>query len=292
MYAFYQIHWFDKMNSPERFPFGSIKKFPAVFALLVVNILLRIIKPNSFPIQRVSNLIFPNNSINASAFRLLSNVPLIRIKKLYELIPKSRSQLSQDLFVLNQLDFKNQGFYVEFGGCDGLLFSNTYILENEFGWTGIIAEPAIVWQDALRRNRPNSIIENKAVATKSGQLLKFRESSLGELSSLEIFAEKNSFLTMGDKGKSYFVETISLNDLLDKYDAPKTIDFLSVDTEGSEFEILRTLDFKTRTYSVICVEHNFKPQRISIYKLLTENGYKRVLSHISLWDDWYIRDLK
>ena len=55
---------------------------------------------------------------------------------------KSRSQLRQDLFVLSQLDFKRNGYFVEFGATNGFNLSNTHLMEKEFGWTGILAEPA------------------------------------------------------------------------------------------------------------------------------------------------------
>ena len=53
------------------------------------------------------------------------------------------------------------------------------------------------------------------------------------------------------------VETISLNDLLDFYNAPKLIDYISIDTEGSELDIIQNFDFKKRTINIISIEHNY-----------------------------------
>ena len=73
-----------------------------------------------------------------------------------------------------------------------------------------------------------------------------------------------------------------------KYDAPQRIDYLSIDTEGSEFEILKEFDFRKYTFSIITVEHNYTAKRESIFQILSSHGYQRVLTEISKFDDWYV----
>ena len=77
-------------------------------------------------------------------------------------------------------------------------------------------------------------------------------------------------------------------DLLKKYNAPKEIDYLSIDTEGSEFEILNAFDFDAYKIKVITCEHNFTPMREEIYKLLGSKGYVRKYQEFSQFDDWYV----
>ena len=72
--------------------------------------------------------------------------------------------------------------------------------------------------------------------------------------------------------------------------APKIIDYLSIDTEGSEYEILKNFDFKSYKLKVITCEHNYNENREKIYNLLSDNGYKRKLTKISKFEDWYILD--
>ena len=85
------------------------------------------------------------------------------------------------------------------------------------------------------------------------------------------------------------MNTITLNDLLKKYNAPKNIDYLSIDTEGSEFEILKSFDFSKYNISIITCEHNYSLDRKNIFNLLVRNGYERVYSGLSRWDDWYVK---
>ncbi len=79
-------------------------------------------------------------------------------------------------------------------------------------------------------------------------------------------------------------------DLLEKYNAPNQIDYLSIDTEGSEFDILNSFDFNWK-YKIlmITVEHNFTLKRNEIFELLSRYGYKRVYEDVSMFDDWYVR---
>jgi hypothetical protein len=79
-----------------------------------------------------------------------------------------------------------------------------------------------------------------------------------------------------------------LQDLLTEHKAPEVIDFASIDTEGSEFEILNAFDFSRWRFRVMVIEHNFAPQRQNIHALLTQHGYRRVHEPVSRFDDWYL----
>ncbi len=208
-----------------------------------------------------------------------------RRNKCLELLDKSRSQLRQDLFALAQVDFQTGGFFLEFGATNGVELNNTWLMEKEFGWTGILAEPARGWHADLKVSR-NCTIDTRCVWKSSGDKLQFTEAPRGENSAISTFVKPSRKL----RGQSYDVETISLNDLLDQHDAPKVIDYASIDTEGSEFDILNAFDFDRHSFRVMSVEHNFAAQREDIFKLLTSHGYARVLENVSRFDDWYVKD--
>lgn len=208
------------------------------------------------------------------------------LNNIIKIISLSKSQLSQDIFVLIQLDFQRDGYFVEFGATNGVDLSNTWLLEKKFGWKGILAEPSKNWHADLSRNR-SSNIEKKAVWIRSNEKLTFLESSVPELSTIADFRKIDGH---SRKGKTYKVETISLENLLSKFDAPKVIDYLSIDTEGSELDILTNFDFEKYKFRIITVEHNFTSNRKKIKHLLVSKGYKKVLESISSFDDWYILD--
>jgi FkbM family methyltransferase len=200
----------------------------------------------------------------------------------------SKSQLRQDLFVLGQLGFKKNGYFVEFGATNGFELSNSYLLEKKFGWTGILAEPARGWHEELRQNRSASI-ETMCVWKETGVELSFIEVDDKELSTIQEFAETDVHKDMREHSKMYKVQTISLSDLLKKHNAPKEIDYLSIDTEGSEFDILNAFEFDNYSFRVITCEHNYSPSRQKVFELLTKNGYRRCCEELSQFDDWYVK---
>jgi len=227
----------------------------------------------------------------AGGFRLLryfGKHPLFIIN----LLRASKSQISQDVFVACQLGLwdksREPGYFIEFGATDGISMSNTYVLEKRFGWNGLLIEPARIWRNHLIKNRTCSL-DFRCVFDVSGEQVAFNETENAVYSTIKNFSENDKHAENRLIGNQYVVETVSLNDVLEDHKAPKIIDYLSIDTEGSEFQILQALDFETWIFKVITVEHNYNDQRSKIYELLTLNGYKRVLKSISYMDDWYVK---
>lgn len=203
---------------------------------------------------------------------------------------KSHSQIFQDLFVQFILNEKRGGFFVDFGATDGISMSNSYSLEKNFSWTGILAEPAHCWHQNLKSNR-NCAIDTRCVWKKTGDLLTFKEvAGAAELSTIEDYTKSDGHgVTRVETGVDYQVGTVSFNDLLKQHNAPATIDYLSIDTEGSELEILQAFNFEAYDIKIITVEHNFTPNREKIYALLISKGYVRKFKALSLFDDWYVK---
>lgn len=243
-------------------------------------------------ITSYANLLYlqdKSNDRSLQNFEFIRTLNLANYEPMIQLISKSKSQLGQDLFVVSATQYKREGYFVEFGATNGIDLSNTYLLETEFSWTGILAEPAGVWKKQLEANRLNATIETLCIWKDSNSYLTFNETDTPELSTLDSFSYDDEHRNARRLGRKYKVHTISLNDLLVKHRAPKFIDYLSIDTEGSEYEILNAFNFKDFSFGIITVEHNYTPQRELIFDLLTSHGYKRQHEDLSGFDDWYIR---
>jgi FkbM family methyltransferase len=200
----------------------------------------------------------------------------------------SSAQLFQDLLVMFLMQGKRNGFFVECGTGDGINLSNTFLLEKQLQWTGILAEPAHCWYESLKRNR-SAIVDHHCVWGRSGETLDFLETGWAELSTITELRDRDFNRLQRQGGVTYPVTTISLNDLLAIHKAPPIIDYLSIDTEGSEYPILETFDFERHRVNILTVEHNFcEPERGNILGLLTGKGYVRILDFLSRFDDWYV----
>jgi FkbM family methyltransferase len=205
---------------------------------------------------------------------------------------KSRSQLQQDLVAgflarNHQISPKTKMYFLEFGATNGVSLSNTYFLENSENWSGLLAEPAHVWHSELTLNRKCGI-DFRAVYRNSGERVIFSEVDLAELSTISRFAGSDIHRNSRKNVRQYEVETISLEDLLIEHDAPLAIDYLSIDTEGSELEILSEFDFTKWQIGFLTVEITSKEKQLQLDSILTPHGFRRVLAKYSEWEAWYV----
>ena len=149
----------------------------------------------------------------------------------------------------------------------------------------------------MRIKKRNCIINKKAVFSESGTKIKFDEFPTSpELSGFNKYLDDDNNKDIRSRGykneafQTYDVETITLNDLIAENTDKKIIDYISIDTEGSEYEILKNFDFKKYNVEIFTIEHNYiKEKREKIYELLSKNNYIRIFDNLSHWDDWYIK---
>lgn len=200
---------------------------------------------------------------------------------------ESYSQINQDLLALFCFG-KQPGYFVEFGACDGVYLSNTFLLETYYGWQGLLVEPSKHYNKILPSKR-TAKIDTLCVSDKSGDQVEFVEvenfeglSGIAEYAYNDVHTE-----TRKHNGNKYMVDTISLKDLLEKHSCPEIIDYLSIDTEGSEYHILNSYDFSTK-FNLITVEHNNTYTKDLIADLLTSKGYVMIMPEESKWDSWFV----
>lgn len=240
---------------------------------------------------RVNNLSNKNRHLRSKAaqydasrawWSLLSQHPSL-VDQAFPYLFEAKSQLGQDLFALAANGFKRNGYFVEIGASDGLSLSNSWLLEKHFGWRGILVEPSNHPRTARLSDRSARTVK-KAVWGETGQLLDFKE--VGDYSTLVVADTKRD---TPFKERVYVVETISPVDLLATNGVPKTIDFLSLDVEGAELEILRHFPFDEWKVLSIAVEHNFETsKKEAIDQLLRSKGYVNFAPELSSFDAWYV----
>ena len=200
----------------------------------------------------------------------------------------AQGQLFQDLWALYELDEKRDGYFVEFGATNGITMSNSHVLEHHYGWSGIVAEPNPDFHERLDRERSCNI-SHECVFSHSGEVMNFLCTEKAMYSRLQaINPGDHNEVAMRSNHREVPVRTISLNDLLDAFNAPDEIDYMSVDTEGSELEILNAFDFDRRRVKLFTIEHNFTPLRADIHALMTSKGYIRRFPEFTRFDDWYV----
>src|SRR5580765_7141549 len=202
--------------------------------------------------------------------------------------PRSFAQLEQDIWVLNRTGFKRNGVFVEFGATDGVWLSNTYLLETAYGWSGVCAEPNPELFQKLKINR-RCQVSDACIAGETGQDVEFVLAdiygAITQYSGCDNHAEKRRACMKA--GRVIRLKTISLNDFLEAQQLPREIDYISVDTEGSELEILKSFPFHKWLVKLWTVEHNYLPQREEIRALMLRNGYSCTEKE---WDDCYALD--
>lgn len=166
----------------------------------------------------------------------------------YSAVDNNKKSLDYKLFNILNKEF---GFYIELGANNGLFQSNTAMLEFDFHWTGILIEPSVNAYEECLKNRPNSICLNCACVSDDY----LDETVIGDF-------DGNPMSSIGgerlSRDLSNVTKSTTLNKILSKF-KPTVIDFLSLDTEGYEYEILKGLDlnrFRPKYMLIELYQHN------------------------------------
>lgn len=211
------------------------------------------------------------------------------------------SQLNQDLWVLDFFRNKKNGVFVDVGAFDGVNLSNTYLLEKDYGWTGLCVEANSATFEKLKKSR-DCVCVNEMLSNKAGKVVSLQR--MGELS----FGDSTNVFNIDvQKMKSTNAEldtsvehhvTNTLVKVLDTNGVSTTIDYLSIDVEGMELEILESFDFSKYHVNLITIEHNAAhigmKYRNELYDLLSSKGFRFMKGNDNVqgWSDdaFYIED--
>lgn len=185
------------------------------------------------------------------------------------------SQHGQDRRVILDYNRKKNGYFVDIGAYDGVELSNTYILERDYQWTGLCVEANTLVYPSLIANR-TCICSNDCVSTKDGEEVSFME---GGICSSAIRNEYAAKLTkynfrrrlVAGEGRRVLKTAYRLETILRKNEVPAVVDYLNLDIDGLEYQILKGFDFSKYRFGMITVEMN--NDREALTELLVANGY-------------------
>jgi len=245
---------------------------------------------NNIDLFDILNSALIQKALVAEEQKLLSNF----IESVRDKSNTIRSQLFQDAFAAFIISDLFDKTFLEFGATDGIDLSNSYMLEQNLGWTGVLAEPSPQWHEQLKNNRPNTKIITDCIWKCSGDKLDFFVSEVGVLSTLVDFKHSDLSSMPGNtnkrtnNGKVVEVETVSINEVMETNFNGNSPSYVSIDTEGSEYEILNSLDFEKYQPVVFTIEHNFTNLQKKIDELMISKSYTRVFRELTSFDGWYV----
>ena len=168
---------------------------------------------------------------------------------------------------LHRIMNKKGGFFIELGANDGHFQSNTAFFEKEMGWRGILIEPSVEGYEMCKQNRPNSICLNYACVS-----CDYREDYVkGDFKYNDPMASVNGVRCNYDPTEFVSVKAITMEKILDEH-CDTNIDFLSLDTEGYELNILKGMNLKKYRPNSMLIEI-YEEDYESIVDYLKENRY-------------------
>jgi FkbM family methyltransferase len=191
------------------------------------------------------------------------------------------SQDHQDEYLETNIfkGYKN-GFYVDVGAHDGVSINNTLYFEKNNNWTGINIEPIKTVFDRLVSNRPNNINLNCAVCNNDGETeflcnVGYTEMISGIKDNFDIrhlmrleFENKH----YGSTTELIKVNTKKLETIFDENNVSH-INYLSIDVEGAEFDVIKSINFDKVFIDIIGFENNYNDVSIPIVKYLEDKGF-------------------
>jgi FkbM family methyltransferase len=214
---------------------------------------------------------------------------------------ESYSQIGQDLWVQETLKNKKNGYFLDIGAHDGLYLSNTYLLERNYDWDGLCIEGNPLIIDSLKQNRKCVCVEELLSGREEQVNFLVYEKDKGVFSKIVSDNDVEIIKKQVKNPNIISRRTSVIKDVLVKNNVPKIIDYMSLDVEGKEVDILNSFPFNDYKVKCITVEHNEPHEgsmrRNIIRNVLTNNGYKFIKGNddINNWghgpiDDYYIFD--
>lgn len=194
------------------------------------------------------------------------------------------SQAGQDEVIMSLLRNKTGGYFVDLAANHATHLSNTYMLETRFGWSGLCIEPnPMYWEDLAYRDCQ---VVAAVVGSARMEQVHFRFDA-GDHGGIV-----GSGFDNGPKFKSTSSVryTVTLDEILTRFHAPRHIDYLSLDVEGAEEYIMKNFPFDKYRISIMTTERPSDQLR----ELFNLKGFRKLVrmtrwgeimwAHESVWN--------
>tara|TARA_Y100000590_G_scaffold368085_1_gene428507 strand:- start:1524 stop:2120 length:597 start_codon:yes stop_codon:yes gene_type:complete len=184
----------------------------------------------------------------------------------------------EDLQVKKYFNNKKDGFYIDVGAYHPVHRNNTMLLY-ENGWEGINVDISYFSIKLFNHLRPKDTNLNLAISKTNGYVEMYYQKKLSQLPTIK---KENANNVFTGKIKNKKILSKTLTEVLNKSKySEKKIDFLDIDAEGADLDVLESLDFSKYSPELICVEYIGKDKKDSnIFKFLINNGYENIWSGV------------
>jgi len=189
------------------------------------------------------------------------------------------AQHGEDIFLWNYFDRKREGYFIEIGAYDGISLSNTFAFEN-IGWKGLLIEANPDVAEQCRKNRPGGRVIHAAVgAPGHGNSIIFHAVSGEQGDEMLSFinpgsADLTRFQSEGKTIRQIKVPLRTMDSILEEV-RPKEIDFVTIDVEGGEMDVLKGFDLARFEPNVVVLENNTGNSDYPVLRYMTQQGYRR-----------------
>tara|TARA_B100000965_G_scaffold65611_1_gene51372 strand:- start:1172 stop:1882 length:711 start_codon:yes stop_codon:yes gene_type:complete len=222
----------------------------------------------------------------------------IYLKNKYLLPRKTYSMDSEDLAIIQYIEKKDKGFYVDIGAHHPIQRNNTHLLFKK-GWEGVNIDINEFSIDLFKYLRPKDLNLQIAISDKDGEVTFYYQKNFSQLNTTDIEIAKENF---NNNFKKKIIKCKTIQKILDESKfKDKKIDFLNIDIEGAELKVLNTLNFQIYDPKVICIEilgyrtldekkRETEIKNNEIYQTLLEKKYKKVWSGSSYCSHLFIKN--
>lgn len=192
---------------------------------------------------------------------------------------QSYSQNNEDLIIDSLLHHKRYGFYIDVGAYDPIRFSNTMRFYKR-GWRGINIEPDIQQFHRIRSLRKRDINLNIGISAKTGKLTYWMINP----KTLSTFSRKQASIYKKEGYRivrKVNIQVTQLSNITEKYCPLQSVDFMSVDVEGFELDVLKSNNWNSCRPRVLCIELSFGANELAaeikgkkaLIHYIESNGY-------------------